>query len=61
MGRAPGDGERIQAVGNFSGVGLVREDWDVPWMNRDGIREAIPPAYTEWIGRQFLAQRTPIG
>ncbi|MFD5107159.1 SAM-dependent methyltransferase [Streptomyces cinereoruber] len=56
MGRAPKPGEFISPVGNFSGVQLVREDWNVPWMNRDGIREAIPPAYAEYIGRQFLAQ-----
>lgn len=24
------------------------------WMTWDGLREAIPPAYTEWIGRQML-------
>lgn len=57
LGRNPGDGGAIQAVGNFSGVEIIRREWDVPWMNRDGIREAVPPAYTEWIGRQFLAQR----
>lgn len=55
MGRPVGPGDYYQAVGNFSGVGIVREDWGVPWMNRDGIREAVPPAYTEWIGRQFRA------
>lgn len=55
MGRPPRDGEAIQAVGNFSGVSLVRGEWGVPWMNRDGIREAIPPAYTRWIGDQFTA------
>jgi DNA (cytosine-5)-methyltransferase 1 len=54
MGRAPLDGEMIHAVGNFSGVELVRRDWAVPWMNRDGIREAIPPVYTEWLGVQLL-------
>ncbi|MFE0778802.1 SAM-dependent methyltransferase [Streptomyces sp. NPDC058861] len=54
MGRAPRDGEFIQAVGNFSGVGIVRADWGVPWMNRDGIRESIPPAYAQWIGEAFL-------
>lgn len=53
MGRAPQPGEFIQAVGNFSGVDIVRRDWGVPWMNRDGIREAIPPAYAEWVGNQF--------
>lgn len=55
MGRRPRPGEVIQAVGNFSGVDLVREDWGTAWMNRDGIREAIPPAYTEYIGRQFIS------
>ena len=25
------------------------------WMNKTEAREAIPPAYTEWIGRQFMA------
>jgi DNA (cytosine-5)-methyltransferase 1 len=54
MGRAPKVGDVIHAVGNFSGVELVRRDWGVPWMNRDGIREAIPPAYTEYIGARLL-------
>jgi len=61
MGRAPREGEAIQAIGNFAGVGIIRDEWDVPWMNRDGIREAIPPAYTQWIGTQLadrLAQAT---
>jgi DNA (cytosine-5)-methyltransferase 1 len=53
MGRAPRPNEVIQAVGNFSGVEIVRQEWEVHWMNRDGIREAIPPAYTEWIGNQL--------
>jgi DNA (cytosine-5)-methyltransferase 1 len=54
MGRAPAGGEFIHAVGNFSGVQIIRDAWNVPWMNRDGIREAIPPVYSEWIGRKFL-------
>ncbi|MFE7566890.1 SAM-dependent methyltransferase [Streptomyces sp. NPDC057539] len=57
MGRPPRDGEFVQAIGNFSGVAMVRDDWGVTWMNRDGIRESIPPAYAEYIGRQFLGQR----
>ncbi|MFJ3200962.1 SAM-dependent methyltransferase [Streptomyces sp. NPDC086989] len=56
LGRPARNGEVIQAIGNFSGVGIVRAEWDVPWMNRDGIREAIPPAYARWIGEQWLAQ-----
>lgn len=33
-----------------AGMGI---DWE---MTRDEVREAIPPAYTEWIGRQLMAQ-----
>lgn len=57
MGRAPQPGEFVQAIGNFSGVGMVRADWGVAWMNRDGIRESIPPAYARHIGEQFLTTR----
>jgi DNA (cytosine-5)-methyltransferase 1 len=58
MGRPVPPGWYGQYVGNFSGVAQAREVMGVPWMNRDGIRECIPPAYSEWIGRQFLAWRT---
>jgi len=27
---------------------------DTPWMNRDGAAQAIPPAYSEFIGRQAM-------
>jgi DNA (cytosine-5)-methyltransferase 1 len=27
----------------------------IHWMSRDELCESIPPAYTEWIGRQLLA------
>ncbi|MGW3916039.1 SAM-dependent methyltransferase, partial [Streptomyces sp. NPDC005070] len=45
-----------QFVGNFSGVDLARRVMGVPWMNRDGIRECIPPAYTRHIGTAALTQ-----
>jgi DNA (cytosine-5)-methyltransferase 1 len=54
MGRPVPEGWFGQYVGNFSGVPLARRVMGVPWMNRDGIRECIPPAYTAWIGRAFL-------
>ena len=31
------------------------EAMGIDWMNRDELSEAIPPAYTEWIGAQLLA------
>ncbi|WP_327662429.1 MULTISPECIES: SAM-dependent methyltransferase [unclassified Streptomyces] len=55
MGRPVPPGHFGQYVGNFSGVQAAREILEVPWMNRDGIRECIPPAYSEHIGRAFLA------
>lgn len=53
MGRPFREGELRQYVGNFHGVGLAREDLGVPWMNRDGVRECIPPAYGEYLGREL--------
>lgn len=61
MGRAPRPGEYIHAVGNFSGVEQVRQDYGVPWMSRDGIRECIPPAYAEYVGRQLIAHLASAG
>lgn len=54
MGRAVQPGEFYHAVGHFSGVAYIREDMGVGWMNRDGIRECIPPVYAEWVGRQLI-------
>ncbi|MFI8069804.1 SAM-dependent methyltransferase [Streptomyces sp. NPDC086033] len=59
MGRPVPPGHYGQFVGNFSGVDLARRVMGVPWMNRDGIRECIPPAYTEHIGRAALTQLAP--
>ncbi|MGY4925316.1 SAM-dependent methyltransferase [Streptomyces sp. 900105755] len=56
MGRPVPPGHYGQFVGNFSGVDHARRVLGVPWMNRDGIRECIPPAYTHHIGRAALAQ-----
>jgi DNA (cytosine-5)-methyltransferase 1 len=53
MGRPVREGDWYHAVGNFSGVAYIRRDMNVPWMNRDGIRECIPPAYTQYVGTQF--------
>ena len=53
MGRAPVDGEYMHIVGNFSGVDKGREVMGMPWANRDGLREAIPPVYAEYVGRQL--------
>ncbi|WP_432165766.1 SAM-dependent methyltransferase [Streptomyces sp. bgisy031] len=62
MGRPVPPGWYGQYVGNFSGVQQARDILEVPWMNRDGIRECIPPAYTQFIGRAAHAHlRTRLG
>ena len=61
MGRPPKDGEFMHIVGNFSGVEQARQIMGMPWANRDGLREAIPSVYTEWIGTQLLAYVTKRG
>jgi DNA (cytosine-5)-methyltransferase 1 len=55
MGRPPKPGERIQVVGNFSGVEFARGAMGMPWANRDGLREAIPPAYARHVGEHLAA------
>jgi DNA (cytosine-5)-methyltransferase 1 len=55
MGRPAEPDEYMHIVGNFSGVERARGIMRMPWANRDGLREAIPPAYTELIGIQLLA------
>lgn len=54
MGRKPVPGERMHVVGNFSGVAEARLRMGIDWMNRNELREAIPPAYTEYIGEQVI-------
>ncbi|WP_433868446.1 DNA methylase [Saccharopolyspora sp. CA-218241] len=59
MGRPPAAGEFMHVVGNFSGVQQAREAMGIDWMTRDGLREAIPPAYTHHIGGALLRALTP--
>lgn len=56
MGRKVEPGQYYHAVGNFSGVAYARRDMGVGWMNRDGVRECIPPIYARYVGEQIKAQ-----
>lgn len=52
------DGPYIAAYGNGGGkgtVGEMQQAMDIAWTDvREELTEAIPPAYTEWIGRQWI-------
>lgn len=56
MGRPPAADEFLHVVGNFSNVKAGKDAMGISWMSRDGLREAIPPAYSEFIAKAFLAQ-----
>ncbi|MFE9442520.1 SAM-dependent methyltransferase [Streptomyces sp. NPDC006602] len=56
MGRRRKPDEMGIYVGNFIGVDDAKDDLGVPWMSREGIRECIPPAYTEFVGKAFIEQ-----
>lgn len=43
----------VNGGGNCS-VAAAREAMGIDWMTKDELNEAIPPAYTEFIGRQLL-------
>lgn len=63
MGRPPIEGEFMHVVGNFSGVQAARRAMGIDWMTREELREAIPPAYTAYIGsflRAHLTSVTPV-
>lgn len=54
MGRPPRPDEFMHVVGHFSGVAEARRRMGIDWMTRDGLREAIPPAYTRHVGAALL-------
>jgi DNA (cytosine-5)-methyltransferase 1 len=55
MGRPPKPGECMQVTGHFSGVPEAQRRMGIDWMTGNELSQAIPPAYTEHIGRMILA------
>lgn len=54
-GRFPKEGQVYSPHGNFAGVTEVGQHIGCPWMDQTGLAQAIPPAYTRYIGEQLLA------
>lgn len=46
------DGSEVRAARTIE---QAREAMGIDWMDWDGIKEAIPPAYTEFIGSQLIS------
>lgn len=49
-----GDREWMTVTGHFSDVAKASRAMGIDWMVQRELSQAIPPAYTEWIGRQLL-------
>ncbi len=45
----------ITVAGRSFLVEEARQAMGIDWMTREEIKQAIPPAYTEWIGRELMA------
>lgn len=54
MGRKPQEGDVIQPVGHFSGVKYAAKEMGLPWMQQYELSQAIPPAYTKYIGERMI-------
>jgi DNA (cytosine-5)-methyltransferase 1 len=56
--RLQGRSRVVGCYGNGRGkgdtVGLWSRAMAIDWMTRAELSQAIPPAYTEWIGRQLI-------
>lgn len=48
------EGHARQVAGHYSNHPDACEAMGIDWMNRHELPESIPPAYTEFIGRQML-------
>lgn len=53
MGRQPKDGEFMTIAGHFTDVKRAKEIMEIDWMTRDQLSQAIPPAYTHYIGNNI--------
>lgn len=45
----------ITVTSAVSPISKAKKAMGIDWMNRAELVEAIPPAYTEWLGRQMIA------
>jgi len=49
------EGQIMTVVGHFSGVEHAKSVMGIDWMTQAELSQAIPPAYTHWIGTQLMA------
>jgi DNA (cytosine-5)-methyltransferase 1 len=47
-------GTVMSISGHIAPIAKAREVMGIDWCNREELAEAIPPAYTEYVGKQFM-------
>ena len=55
-GRGAGANGWMSIAGHVGNVRAANEAMGCGWMSQRGIAQAIPPAYTAWVGGQLLAR-----
>lgn len=61
MGRPVKEGEFIQVVGHFSGVKFAQDAMGIDWLGQKELAQAIPPSYTEFLGKQLIDYLDKVG
>ena len=54
MGRKPRPGEYVHVVGHVTDMAYCKQAMGIDWMNRAELSQAIPPAYTQYIGERLM-------
>jgi len=54
-GRPVREGDIVTPVGHFSNVPYIKRQMGIDWMTAAELSQAIPPAYTEFIGKYLLS------
>lgn len=55
-GRTPDRLSQYHSIaGHFPDMDYAKDAMGIDWMKRHELAQAIPPAYTEWIGKELIA------
>ncbi len=55
VGRQPDAEGWMTIAGHFTAIEQARAAMGIDWMTRDELSQAIPPAYTRYLGKQIMA------